>query len=137
MSFLDRLRQVPRSWYVVAALLVGFLGWRWWDEAQLWNAARQHFLGPLQIAENGRLEAIILACEAVAREEGYPLEGRWDFPSLFRGNDSLTPGPLLEWERLYNFKLLIALLDSRQSVELGCVWDPERHAAEVFIPGLP
>lgn len=133
MSFLDRLRHFPRSWYLVAALVVGFLGWRWWDETQLWNAARQHFLGPLQITENGRLENIILACEAKAREEGIlPTDGKWDFPSLIRGDSILLPSVLLEWERVYKFKLLLTLIGPRGSAEAGCVWDPERHDAEVF-----
>jgi hypothetical protein len=122
---------------VAALLVVVFVGWRWWDETQLWNAAKNHYLSPLQVEENGRLKAIIDACESKLVEDGVMVFNsavQWEFPSLARGHRNLASDGLLEWARVYEFYLVIPLRADGGFVEAVCEWNPEWRQAEIIQP---
>ena len=111
-------------------VVAGFLGWHWYQERLLWDAAKFHYLGQLQ-KSNERFQRAVRACEAEAREEGFGLEqGEWkpDHIWLQRGRN-LDPG--LAWLRDYQFYVVLIQADPNR-VYLSCTYNVDREEVEAI-----
>ena len=104
----------------IMVVVAGFLGWHWYQERLLWDAAKFHYLGQLQ-KSNERFQRAVRACEAEAREEDLDLgKGEWnpEHISLHRG---LPLDAGLPWLSNYQFYVVLRKREQSRPLPLGLI----------------
>jgi hypothetical protein len=128
--------ELTSKFLLIIVVVAGFLGWHWYQERLLWDAARAHYVEQLKNNDE-RFYRAVEACEAEARKKDFSLgKGEWNPHRIWlkRGFNLDPDLRSMAWERDYQFYVVLMKTDpsmpSQLSAYLMCEYNVDREEVE-------